>query len=260
MTDLAFKVPRKFRRGHRANDEQVSVDIAIDLIAHMSKHFGLADLGTTKLLDMGCGCKFTQAILDRNLPIGQYVGIDVYAEMIDFLQSNVNDPRFSFYHMNTHNDMYNQEGEPLTAETKLPIGDEKFDLICLFSVFTHLAPHDYVAMLKMLRAYVKPEGRLFYTVFVNEETPGGHGYIDFFARGLRSAEDISDEKHMQRFLSMAKTEVAPDFTDMVAAQPLKVAMYSRDYALKLVENTGWEVESLNDPVKEIQHYMVCKPV
>jgi SAM-dependent methyltransferase len=259
MTDSALKVPRNLRRGHRASDEQVSVEFAVELITHMSKHFGLADLGAAKLLDIGCGCKFTQAILDRNLPIGQYVGIDVYAEMIEFLQSNVDDPRFSFYHMNTHNEMYNQDGEPLTADIKLPIGEDKFDLICLFSVFTHLAPHDYVAMLKMLRAYVKPNGRLFYTVFVNEETSGGHGYIDFYARGMKSAENISSEKHKHHFIDALENKGPPDFVGMVAEQPLKVAMYSREHALTLVENTGWKVESLNDPVEEMQHYMVCKP-
>jgi hypothetical protein len=40
---------------------------------------------------------------------------------------------------------------------------------------------------------------------------------------------------------------------MVAEQPIKVAMYSREHALRLLENTGWEVESLNDPVEEMQH-------
>jgi SAM-dependent methyltransferase len=236
----------------------------------MSKHLGLADLGATKLLDIGCGCKFTQAILDRNLPIGRYVGIDVYAEMIEFLQSNVDDPRFSFHHMNTHNEMYNQDGEPLTVDTKLPIAEEKFDLICLFSVFTHLTPRDYAAMLQVLRPYIKPEGRLFYTVFVNEETSGGYGYVDTYVRALRSAENlpfekhkqllIDAEKHKQLFIDAFEDKGPPDFVDMVAGQPLKVAMYSREHALSLVENTGWEVESLNDPVKEMQHYMVCKPV
>jgi len=259
MADLVFKVPRKFRRGHRANDEEISVGIAVEIIEHMSKHFGLADLGETKLLDIGCGSKFTQAILDRNLPIGQYVGIDVYAEMINFLKSNVDDPRFSFHHMNVHNEMYNQDGETLTAETRLPMGEEKFDLISLFSVFTHLSPHDYVAMLKLLRSYVKPDGRLFFTLFVNEETTGGYGYIDFYARALRSAANTLPEKHKQHLITASQNEGQPDFVDMIPEQPLKVAMYSRENAQKLIEGTGWDIESLNDPVKEIQHYMVCKP-
>ncbi len=72
MKDIVLKVPRHLRRGHRANDERVSIESGVKLIAHMCKHFGLADLGATKLLDIGCGCKFTQAILDNDLPIGEY--------------------------------------------------------------------------------------------------------------------------------------------------------------------------------------------
>jgi hypothetical protein len=37
------------------------------------------------------------------------------------------------------------------------------------------------------------------------------------------------------------------------------AVYSRENALRLVQDTGWEVESLNDPEKSVQHYMICKP-
>ncbi len=50
------------------------------------------------------------------------------------------------------------------------------------------------------------------------------------------------------------------FKALVPNQPLKAAVYSRQHALELVESTGWEVESLNEPAEEIQHYMVCKPV
>ena len=102
--------------------------------------------------------------------------------------------------------MYNQDGETLTAETRLPMGEEKFDLISLFSVFTHLSPHDYVAMLKLLRSYVKPDGRLFFTLFVNEETTGGYGYIDFYARALRSAANTLPEKHKQHLITASQNE------------------------------------------------------
>ena len=51
-----------------------------------------------------------------------------------------------------------------------------------------------------------------------------------------------------------------DFIDLFPEKPLRVAMYSRPHALELVEGTGWEVESLNDPEEHIQHYMICRPV
>ena len=35
---------------------------------------------------MGCGVKVTQAILNHDIPIRSYTGVDVYGEMIEFLQ------------------------------------------------------------------------------------------------------------------------------------------------------------------------------
>ena len=51
-----------------------------------------------------------------------------------------------------------------------------------------------------------------------------------------------------------------DFKDWFPERPLWRAVYSRENAIRLVENTGWEVESLNDPEENIQHFMICRPV
>jgi len=43
------------------------------------------------------------------------------------------------------------------SELTVPeIEGRRFDLICLFSVFTHMVPDDYIAMLRLLRRFVKP--------------------------------------------------------------------------------------------------------
>lgn len=260
MAKLALHVPKSLRRGKLRAQEEESVESGVALISLMSRSLGLQDLGQSSVLDVGCGCKFTQAMLDRDLPVGRYVGVDVYQEMIDFLDSNVEDSRFSFHHLNTHNEMYNPEGEPLSATTQLPVGDEKFDIICLFSVFTHLAPHDYVAMLKMLRQHIKPEGQLIFSLFVNESTTGGHGHIDGFLKALEAHDPATQAKLRQQFMDSYDAGGMPDFQDAYPDRPLWVALYSREHALELVEDTGWKIESLNDPEQHIQHYMVCKPV
>jgi cyclopropane fatty-acyl-phospholipid synthase-like methyltransferase len=77
----ALRVPGKFRRS--ANAESASEQAALWLIDHMCGHLGLDDLGDTELLDYGCGVKFTQAFINRSLPIKQYVGVDLYREMIE---------------------------------------------------------------------------------------------------------------------------------------------------------------------------------
>lgn len=259
MTKLTLNVPTELRRGHLKLHEIESVESGVELIAQMCGALGLEDLGSSSVLDMGCGCKFAQAILDRNLPVGRYVGADVYAEMIDFLKLNVDDPRFSFHHLNTHNEMYNPGGEALSENTQLPLGEDKFDIICLFSVFTHLAPHDYIAMLKMLRQYIKPDGRLFFSLFVHEITPGGFGEMDAVMKAFEALDESARDKYKKHFEANIQSHGPPDFVDFIPRKPLKVAMYCRKHPLELIENTGWEVESLNDPTELMQHNMICKP-
>jgi len=145
--------------------------------------------------------------------------------------------------------MYNPAGEMLSENFDLPVAEGAFDVICLFSVFTHLAPHDYSLMLKLLRRYIKPGGKLIFSLFVFENTPGGHGFVERRTAGYEiSEEDIKN------------WDGPPDFVDWDPNQPLKWAVYSRESALKLVEGTSWQVESLNYPEPYIQHYMVCSPI
>lgn len=259
MSSLVFSVPAEFRRGNYNKDEQREVNSAVQLIKLICTRLNIPDLGATRLLDIGCGTKLVQAIIDREFPIEHYAGVDVFPELIRFLQTNVADPRFSFHLLNAQNEMYNPEGEPLTASTTLPVEEHSFDVITLFSVFTHLAPHDYVAMLQMLRRYIKPEGRILFSLFVNETTPGGQGYLDHWTRNMNEQQNI-DPSFTEAFTAAASNPKVPDFFDAIPSQPLKIAMYSREHALRLVEGTGWAVETLNDPEAAIQHFMICKPV
>lgn len=249
MAETILSVPRKLRRGGKRGDEAASVASARDLIRLLCRVTGVSSLAGMSVLDVGCGCKLVQAILNDNLPVGRYTGIDVFPELIDFLRTQVTDARFSFHRMDTQNAMYNPDGQPLGAQTRLPLADELFDIICLFSVFTHLAPHDYSAMLRVLRPHIKPGGTLVFSLFVHEETAAGHGFIDGVARAM-IADDIVVEEQA----------VTPDFLDWDAERPLFRALYSRQHALELIEGTGWAVESLNDPEESIQHYFVCRPV
>lgn len=259
VPDLILKIPKRLRRGQLRWDEQRSVASGVELLEIMGSSLGHADLTNVSILDVGCGCKFTQAILDRGLAVGQYTGIDVYADMIKFLREETSDPRFSFHHINTHNAMYNPLGKPLAADTKLPVEEASFDIVCGFSLFTHLAPHDYIAMLKVLRRYVKPTGHMFFSLFVNEETPGGLGRVDKFKKAMQQADQSQLDKHQSSF-QKTQQEGTPDFIDAIPEHPLRVAMYSREYALRLVEDTGWRIDSLNDPLEHVQHYMICSPV
>jgi SAM-dependent methyltransferase len=254
-----LRVPIEFRRNYSTQDEEATIDGAVWLIDHMCGHVGLKDLGNTEVLDFGCGVRFSQAFLNRGVPIKRYVGVDAYGEMIDYLQANVSDPRLEYVHVNAHNDLYNPTGEIMSEQTTLPIDGQRFDLICLFSVFTHLAPHDYVSMLKLLRRFAKPDGRLFYTLFIDEETQGGHGLMDKLPRALRESTDPELQQKLASAPPAAPREPVP-FRDVSPDKPLLAAMYSREYALDLVEGTGWRVLDVFPPDVHLQHHIVCAPL
>jgi SAM-dependent methyltransferase len=249
-------VPSELCR-NKIRDPEAVVDAAVWLIDHMCAHIGVRDLGGLDVLDVGCGVRFTQAFLNRAVPIKHYVGVDVACPVIDFLRSNVSDRRFEFFHLDARNDRYNPAGRSLSEMTVPEIEGRRFDLICLFSVFTHLDPVDYVAMLRLLRRYVRPEGRLFYTLFVNEQTEGGHGWVDHWSRAIAPSDD-------PRFLEavascLANAGEPPDYQDLFPDEALAVALYSRRHAIELIDRTGWEVLSVSPPDIHLQHHIVCAP-
>jgi SAM-dependent methyltransferase len=252
-------VPTNFHTGWR--DESKALESALWLLEHMCEHLGLDDLGDTEVLDFGCGIRFSRALIHHDLPIKKYVGVDVSREMIDFLRGNVDDPRFEYFHINAHNEMYNPEGEILPEDLELPINGRTFDLICLFSVFTHLAPHDFRTMLKLLRRFVTTDGRLFFTLFIDESTEHGRGLMDRWgakAVGKLPPEEIADAMEKQRRTGGRPTKA---FVDLVPHEPLKWAVYSEPYARSLIEGTGWNVLSLSPPdiTTYIQHHFTCAP-
>jgi SAM-dependent methyltransferase len=253
-----LRIPARFRKTATTSEEQ-PLESALWLLDHMCEHLGLEDLGDTELLDFGCGVKFTQALINNSLPIKRYVGVDVDREMIDFLRANVDDPRFEYFHVDARNELYNPGGEVLSEQTKLPIDGRSFDVICLFSVFTHLAPQDYATLLKLLRRYVKPDGRLFYTLFVDELTEGGHGLMDRWTKGMTRAPSEKVAECIEKNPDATGVGTTVTFRDLDPKRPLKWALYSEPYARELVDGSGWEVLELSPPDVYIQHHFVCKP-
>lgn len=245
--------------GYRTQEEWLESGVfAVDLL---SRTLGREDLSGVELFDVGCGTKIVKTLLDHSMPIGRYVGVDVAAEVIEWLRANVSDPRFEFHHLDAHNALYNPQGKELASFELLPMGPQRFDLICLFSVFTHLAPHDYVAMLRLLRQHAKPDAALLFSLFLETPLPFGRAIAEKLA-----SEDpevrARTEAAFARALAQRSTPEGSRFIDAFPDSPLLVAQYQKDYALELVDGTGWEVASLHPPDTRgfIQHYMVCHPV
>lgn len=138
------------------------------LLEWMRVQIGFDSYADKKVLDFGCGVRFTQAIINTGFPIGRYFGVDVYRPMIEFLQHNVRDSRFAYYCLDARHPTYNRRGKALTPDTVLPIGEHDFDIACMFSVITHQYPGDSRSIFSMLRRHVRPGGHLFFTCFLDD--------------------------------------------------------------------------------------------
>ncbi len=255
---MDLEVPRDLRRGRHGSEEDW-LESARVLLALLASAFGHDDLGDVALLDVGCGTKLTKAVLEDGLPIGRYVGVDVSADIIDFLTASIDDPRFEFHHLDAHNDRYNPGGRPLQAFERLPVGDEGFDVISLFSVFTHLNPTDFRTMLELLREHVRPDGGLLFSLFVDQ---GVDPVVQAELERRIAAGDLATIRAVEARLAASGGDgpAIPDFVDRVPDQPLLEAVYSERYARELLAGTGWEPVELRQPVPGvIQHHFVCRP-
>jgi SAM-dependent methyltransferase len=184
---------------------------------------GICSLTGARVLDFGCGVKLAQALLQEEYGLTKYVGLDVYREMIAYLQTHVSDPRFSFSPLNFQNDMYNKSGDPMTGSSRLPIEDDQFELVAMFSVITHMNPRDAEATLRILRGYVAPDGYLIFSAFVDPSQ-------------------------------------VESFVDLVPSRPLLRASYQRDFLERIIQQAGWHIQEYRRPIPQVlQHHYICRP-
>ncbi|MCB1689345.1 MAG: class I SAM-dependent methyltransferase [Halioglobus sp.] len=205
LTEL--KVPTHLARNHPALRKQGPVRMGKLLIEKATGIAGLDTLADTRVLDIGCGTRFTTSIINTNIPIKSYTGVDVDKSVIDFLKTHVevNDERFDYAHWDVENALYNKTGEAFNERSVFAIEpSRKFDLMWMFSVITHQYPEGTSALLNILKNYAAPNGRLLFTAFI----------------------DSTVDK----------------FVDVIEDQPLMVASYQREYLLELVDAAGWNVE------------------
>jgi SAM-dependent methyltransferase len=260
---MELDVPASLRRGRPRTEEEWTAG-AVGALGLLAETFGRADLSDTSLLDVGCGTRFTKVILEQSIPIRRYVGVDADKEVIAYLEAGVTDPRFSFHHFDAQNDRTNRDGQPLDSFNRLPVGDEGFDIVSLFSVFTHLSPASYGTMLRLLRPHVAPEGGLLFSLFIDEgpNSEYNEAIAHEVERRLAHGDQALSQAIKDRMAAGTQVEdEVPDFCDRIPDRPLEQAVYSERYARELIAGTGWEPIELHAPRRGVvQHYFVCRPV
>lgn len=154
--------------------------------AEVERLVSLAQLDEqSKLLDIGCGQGRLAIGLTAKLPkIDLYCGIDVSRRSIEWCNRNLAafHSNFRFLHLDIQNERYNPYGIPFEPPVQLPLADDSFDVAFLYSVFTHMRSRDVESYLRDIGRVLRPGGRVFFTVYVEEgcapEAENPPGYLE----------------------------------------------------------------------------------
>lgn len=211
-----IQIPKALTRNHPKLREFGVIRSGRMLIERTMEVCGIESLAGKRVLDIGCGTRFTATLIKtKKFAVKSYTGVDVDKSVIDYLKANVeaHDERFDYAHWDVVNALYNKGGGAFDSQSTLPLAsDRKFDLIWMFSVITHQYPEGSAALFKILRNYVNPDGRMFFTAFINS-------HID-------------------------------KFKDFKEDEPLMYANYQREYLLEILDECGWQVEKTLPPDTE----------
>ena len=218
-------VPSELNRNAKDVQEMASpAETGRMLISYMCKRIGIDSLAGLDVLDLGCGVRFTEALLNLELPIGSYTGLDVSEPVIDFLKANVSDARFRYHRVNASNDRYNPMGDRNRPYAPSPVGGRMFHIACMFSVITHQNPDEAVDTFTFLRRHVLVNGHLFFSAFIHDDRQG--------------------------------------YRELAREQPGHKSSYSLSLMTDTLVRTGWSVVSVVDPVPDgvpIMTSFVCRP-
>ena len=121
------------------------------------------------ILDIGCGIgRKTLPLLDYLSSEALYVGMDLDQRGIDWLLRNVTsrNQRFVFLHQDIYSKFYNPDGALIPGLLVLPFPDASFDMVVLWSVFTHMYPDDIAHYLAEIARVLKPGGILAASYFI----------------------------------------------------------------------------------------------
>jgi len=120
------------------------------------------------VLDVGCGCGVMCIKVNENPTLpeyiypGQYVGMDVDKELIEWCTKHLTRRNCRFYWLASAEDF------------RFKATRGRYDVVLCKSLFTHLFKHEVAAYLKEIRRLLKPGGKCLATFFLlNDMEPKG---------------------------------------------------------------------------------------
>jgi len=176
------------------------------------------------ILEVGCGIGRLAAAMTKYLSqTGRYEGFDIGTVGIGWCQSRITPkcPNFRFRVVDVYNRDYNPKGSITPSQYRFPFGDESFDLVFVYSVFTHMIPADFEHYLSEISRVLKANGRSVISfLLINSESErlleAGYSVIDlryragpsrFFDKNLPEKTIGYEEEYVRATFSKAGLEV-----------------------------------------------------
>lgn len=217
--DGVFLPPPNLRPTKRGKmGEEIYFEATREEVDWMAENLGLSL--ESSMLDLGCGSgRVALGILDRVGEIRKYRGVDVDKRFLRWPRKHITPehPNFQFTHLDLKNDYYNPQGEQMSQEFALPFAEGEFDLICLFSVFTHMLTDDVRLYLEEFHRVLQPEGKAFMTANLEDGVPD----VTENPVGYRGRYEYNN--------------------------PLATVRYNRKFFESLLEESGFHLESYDHP-------------
>lgn len=165
MPSTAPPLPPARLRFMSDQDDRTFLAIGDALADDLEELAGL-EMGS-RLLDVGCGYgRLAHALLRRGF-VGRYLGFDVLPRHIGWCAKHLAREGIEFRHVDIRNDRYNPDGSRPASDLRLaPLDAGDFDVIALFSVFTHMWPEEIRSYLGLCESMLAPGGRVLATFFL----------------------------------------------------------------------------------------------
>jgi SAM-dependent methyltransferase len=124
------------------------------------------------ILDIGSGIgRKTVPLVGYLAGAGRYAGIDVDPRGIRWCTRHISrrDPRFTFSRIDVYNKHYNPRGALRPESVVFPFPDGSFDLVALWSVFTHIYPSAIEHYLAEAARLLRAGGRICASYFLTTD-------------------------------------------------------------------------------------------
>ncbi len=161
-TNTIKNIPiRKFRTGGKNSYAEWAHVIGI-FQTLIYEH--LDTLESNKILDIGCGTGLVSMAAQNYVGKGgEYLGIDLNENEINFCKINYKTPNINFKHVEANNAYYSPNG--LKNNKPWEIDNNTIDLVTALSVWTHLNETDAIFYFKEVFRVLKPNGKAIITFF-----------------------------------------------------------------------------------------------